>query len=143
MRKTHLLLLLLSASFLMPTQGFAMVAAKRSIMRKPFTATPIFQTKTIYNGTFAGRGYDGMIAACDQEVKGAQPCNKASLLDTKFWRDLIFQLGAWVMATDIACLSATSNDTYVDGTCVLTSEYGNAVTTCTCNMLIPVCCVKP
>jgi len=126
----------------MPTQGFALVAAKRAILRTPLTQTPIFQTKNIYNGTFAGLGYDGMFAACDKEVKGAQPCNNANLIDLKFWRNLIFPLGAWILATDIECLSATSNDTDVDGTCVLTASYGNAVTTCTCNMVIPVCCVK-
>jgi hypothetical protein len=146
MRKTHLLVLLLSFSFLFSAEGISFAAAKREIavLKKATTDAPIFLSKNFYNGSFAGQGYDGMVAACDSDIKGAQPCDDSNVLKFKFWRYRIFEIGAWVLNPSIACLAGTTNSTDVLGTCVFTAEdYGNQVTQCSCNMIIPVCCVKP
>lgn len=147
MRNLYFFVSLLAVFFLFSSKGFSDAPSgikARAYLRASVSSAGIFSTKAFYNGTFAGHGYDGILSACNSEFKGSQPCNNYNLLEAKFWQYLIFPIGAWILNPSVACLAATTNSTDVDGTCVFTaSDYGNQVTTCSCNMIIPVCCVKP
>jgi len=90
-------------------------------------------TKRLYNGTLS---YNGLNKACLKEFPNSSPCNRFNLL-AGFWN---YNLPpSWILTLDTNCLGYTTNSSYVDGTCLVTS-FGY-VTICSCDEYLNVCCV--
>lgn len=96
----------------------------------------LFQiTKNIYNGSISNEGYQGFINNCPPQF---YPSTKADLLKYGFWNTNLPL--SWIFTTENNCLGYSTNSSYVDGTCIDTSNF-LYTTTCSCNMLLPLLCI--
>ena len=100
----------------------------------PFVNSKFVLTKNSYNGSIS---YEGYFNLCHNESSHSLPCTKNDLLKG-FWKTSFPP--SWILTTDKNCLGYSTNSSYVDGTCINTASF-NYVTTCTCNMIIPLTCV--
>ena len=92
-------------------------------------------TSTNYNGNTT---YDGLFKACRKEFPQSSPCTIESLVKGYFWKFTLLPT-SWILKLSNNCLGYTTNSSYTLGTCVDTSQL--AVTDCSCEMMIPICCV--
>lgn len=96
-------------------------------------AINFINTVKLYNGTIGGSSYKGFAIGC----KSAKPCTIVQLLEGQVWN--YPQLAdCWILDLTINCAGYLTNSSYTIGTCLL-MQYGQ-LSTCTCNMLLPLCC---
>ena len=95
----------------------------------------IFFTEKMYNGSLT---YDGFLSACKEQYPTSSPCNEYNLLNKKYWRYPLQT--SWVLSVTDNCLGYTTNSTEVLGKALL-SFYPNGISTASCNMIIPLCCL--
>jgi len=94
-----------------------------------------FHTTNGYNGSIT---YDGFYKACKQVDNSSNPCTKESLTHG-FWNYDLSQ--SWILQSDISnCLGYSTNSSNIFGPCVVSRW--NYATTCTCDMIMQVCCYK-
>lgn len=92
-------------------------------------------TKAVYNGTVS---YSAFQKTCLKEYPGSQPCTSDDLLKG-FWKYPVATV--WLFNANTNCLGYTSDSTEVDGTCLISGLY--YVSTCSCNMYLPLLCYSP
>ena len=96
-------------------------------------------TKKLYNGT---TGFNGLFDACDEmrekfNLNNVKPCTMVQLLDG-FWQQTEKLQDSWVLDMFVNCVGYTTNSSDTDGTCLMPES--SQLTTCTCEMLLPICC---
>jgi len=91
-------------------------------------------TKQFYNGSIT---FDGLFKVCHTvgaNVVG-RPCTTVQLYNGAWKQKIPY---SWILDMEFNCLGYTTNNSYTDGTCFSTSL--GYITTCTCEMLLPICC---
>lgn len=86
-----------------------------------------------YNGTV---GWAELEKACIMPFK---PCTSHKLLENYFW--LYNTTLSWVMDASVNCVGYTTDNEIALGTCLPYRNMPKQLTTCSCDMNIPVCCV--
>ena len=92
-------------------------------------------TKAVYNGTVS---YSAFQKTCLKEYPGSQPCTSDNLLEG-FWTFAAkLRPTVWLFDAQTNCLGYSSDSLEVDGTCLISGLY--YVSTCSCNMYLPLLC---